>query len=392
LIDPSTFHVRDLFIQLQQAPEEKKESLMAELCQAVDAYHDLNKEYTDAETENLYGMAIAQGAADKKIEKVLGRRVVLGDMVPEQRLLRGELEVSHPMLDDTQTMYVHGDVTNLMHVMKQIGNDEPPTIEFQARADFNPPTGYRDLDADALKLHPETHAYVQREALNFPMWEGEEAASAVNGAELIAEMKMYKLFHYAYPMIGDTEEAQNMFLEMYDVSPGEPTLEWALSYPTKEHTFFPEHPLWVRVFEDDEEVAPVVWPEYRPFFIQGLAEVSSSSRGDTATIRFLPHTKEHIAAEAHYHHVFSSLPVDKRFNSLSDDITSQAKSLSNADKQKAEAAWAALSPSQKEFAKRSWTFEASPLLTGQEYIDIEKEVLQREAVKAKILSQQDKSL
>lgn len=366
LIDPVTFHVRDLLVQLEKAPDADKSALLTKLEQSIVAFEQGLPEIPGTEAEQ-YAWATAQLRAEKNIGKLLGRRAVMGDIAPERRLERG-LEICHPMLANEQTYYVHGDVTNLKSASMQMLKDEAPTFEFTKRADFNPPTGYRPLDAAHLAVEPETAEFARREALNFPLWEGEQAARAINSYELIAEMKLYKLFHYQYPMIGDSEEAQKLFMELYDVSPGEPTLEWTLSYPTKEHTFFPEHPLWVQVFEDDEEVAPIVWPEYTPVVVEGLAEVSSALGAESASIRFLPHSKEAIAQEAHYNLAFSAIPVEKRFNTPRQQVVAAAQALSAADKQKAEAAWAALTPSQKQFARRAWDFEANPIYTAESYV------------------------
>lgn len=384
LVDPVTFHVRDLLVQLEKAGDGEKSALLTKLEQSIVAFESGLPEMPS--NEEQYGLAVAQSVAEQSLQAKLGRRVVMGDVAPERRLERS-LEICHPMLKEEQTYYVHGDVTNLRDAAVQMVRDEAPAFEFTKRADFNPPTGYRALDRDTLKLEPETHVYAQKMALNFPMWEGAEASHAINGAELIAEMKLYKLFHYQYPMIGDSAEAQKVFMELYDVSPGEPTLEWALSYPTKEHTFHPEHPLWVNVFEDDEEVAPIVWPEYAPVIVEGLAEIASAYGSETSSIRFLPNSKETIASEAHYHHAFSSLPVDKRFNTPRSHILSAVKALSPADKQKAEAAWASLSPSQKQFARRAWDFEASPLYTAETYVKTQEAIhnLQQRALSSQKL-------
>lgn len=378
MIDPVTFHVRDLLMQLEKAGAKEKTGLLTKLEQSIVAYEDaLPEEYVGDERQALYNLTVAQGAAEESMGTKLGRRVVLGDLNPERRLLRS-LEVSHPILSMDQTYYVHGDVSNVKEATAQIMKDEAPAIEFTARADFNPPTGYREATTDFLKLEPEAHAYMQREALNFPMWEGEEAATAINSAELIVEMKLFKLFNYMYPMLADSHDAQKLFMEMYDVSPGEPTLEWALSYPTKEHTFFPEHPLWVHVFEDDEDVAPVVWPEYTPVSVEGMAEVASARNGENATIRFLPHSKEQVALDAHYNHVFSQLPVEKRFVVPKEQILASIASLSAADKQKAEAAWGSLSVTQKQLARQAWAFEASPLLPAQNFVKSQEAIAKLE--------------
>lgn len=366
MIDPVTFHVRDLLVQLEKAPDADKAALLTKLEQSIVAFETGLPEFPGTDAEQ-YAWATAQIRAEDSIGSMLGRRVVAGDIAPERRLERG-LEICHPMLANEQTYYVHGDVTNLKSASMQMLKDEAPTFEFTKRADFNPPTNYRPLDPAHLAMEAKTANYARREALNFPKWEGAEAANAINSYELIAEMKLYKLFHYQYPMIGDSAEAQKMFMELYDVSPGEPTLEWALSYPAKEHTFFPEHPIWVQVFEDDEDVAPIVWPEYTPVVVEGLAEVSSAFGAETASIRFLPHSKETIAQEAHYNLAFSSIPVEKRFNTPRQQVLAAAQALSAADKQKAESAWATLSPSQKQFARRAWDFEANPLYTAETYV------------------------
>ena len=359
--------MRDLILQLEKAPATQKSGLLLKLEQSIVAYEDsLPEEYSADEQQALYNVAVAQDAAVVSMGTKLGRRVVLGDLNPERRLIRS-LDVSHPILSMDQTYYVHGDVTNVKEATGQILNDEAPAIDFSLRPDFNPPTGYREVSREFLKLEPETHAHLQREALNFPMWEGEEASHAINSAELIVEMKLFKLFNYMYPMLADSHDAQKLFMEMYDVSPGEPTLEWALSYPTKEHTFFPEHPLWVHVFEDDEEVAPVVWPEYTPVSVEGIAEVASARGGDSASIRFLPHSKEQVALDAHYNHVFSQMPVEKRFAAPKEQILASIAQLSPADKTKAEAAWSSLSITQKQLARQAWSFEASPLLPAQQF-------------------------
>lgn len=364
LIDPVTFQVRDLLIQLEKAPASAKSGLLKQLETSIVAYEQgLSNEFSEEEKAVFGDLARSQEAADASILHKLGRRPVLGDFNPERRLERS-LDICHPILAEKQIYYVHGDVTNVKEATKAMMRDEAPTIEFTARADFNPPTGYLDITPEQLRVEPQVHRTLQASALDFPMWEGEDAARAINSAELIIEMKLFRLFNYAYPMLGDTKEGQDLFMEMYDVSPGEPTLEWALAYPTKEHTFYPEHPIVVQVFEDDEEIAPIIWPEYTPVSVVGVAEVSSSKGGDHATIRFLPHSKEQSSFDAHYNHVFSSLPVEKRFSVSQEQIEADIKKLSPSDKAKAEAAWDALSGSQRQLARQAWTFEATPTFSG----------------------------
>lgn len=370
LIDPVTFHVRDLLIALDKAPSGGRAALLEKLEETIDDFETNEAEdFTPEEEAGLYGVAVAQDAAElsMKIKMGLNRKVVMGDLTPERRLERG-LEISHPILDLDQVRYMHGDVTNVKEAAKQIAADQAPTVEFVARDNFNPPTGYRPLDAHQLELEPETAKFAQKAALNFPLWEGIEAASAINSGELIVEMKLFKLFNHTYPMLSDSKEAQELFMEMYDVSPGEPTLEWALSYPATEHTFFPEHPLWIHVFEDDEDFAPVVWPDYAPIYLEGAAEVSSAKNTGTATVRFLPQTAEQIAAEAHYNFAFAALPAEKRFTTPQAEVKKAAAALSADDKKKAEAAWAALSGADRSVARTSWTFEPNPEFTAANFV------------------------
>lgn len=374
LIDPVTFHVRDLLIQLEKSGSGEKASLLKQLESSITAFEaGLPEEFTAEEKASFFSLATSQEAAEQSISHKLDRRLVMGDLNPERRLERS-LDIHHPILGLEQTFYVHGDVTNVKEASAQMLRDEAPSIEFTTRGDFNPPTGYRDFTPEHMRVEPEITRKIQAAALNFPTWEGQEVNSAINSAELILEMKLYKLFNYMYPQLGDSKEAQKLFMEMYDVSPGEPTLEWALSYPCKEHTFYPEHPLWVQVFEDDEDVAPIVWPEYSPVSVEGVAEVASARGGEHATIKYLPHTKEQRALDAHYNHVFASLPVEKRFGVDRDTILASIEKLSDADKQKSESAWAALSGPQRQAARESWKFEATPAFSGAQFIKAQETV------------------
>lgn len=380
LIDPVTFHVRDLLIQLEQAPANQKGDLLNKLEQAIVQFEDsLPEQYSEEEKAKLVSIGFNQNNAELSMamKAGVGRSIKMGDLNPERRLERS-LEINHPLLDVEQTYYVHGDIANLKEATGQIVKDEAPLVDFHPRPDFNPPTVYRDLDYAGLQIEPETLQHVQNQALNFPMWEGIEAKSAINSTELIVEMKLYKLFNYMYPMLADTPTGQKAFMEMFDVSPGEPTLEWVLGYPTKEHTFFPEHPMWVHVFEDDEDVAPIVWPNYSPVAVEGTAEVSSAYGGEHATVKFLPHNKESVAAEAHLNFVLSRLPVEKRFATPKDEIAKAIASLSAADKQEAEKVWAAFTPAQKSLARDAAQFQASPAVTAAQFVKNQEALLKLE--------------
>jgi hypothetical protein len=378
LIDPVTFHVRDLLIQLEQAPSAQKADLLTKLEQSIVQFEDsLPEEYTEEEKNHLLRIGIAQQSAEisMQMKAKVGRVIKMGDLNPERRLERS-LEISHPILDLEQTYYVHGDVTNVREATGQIIKDEAPVVEFHPREDFNPPTTYRDLNYEQQQIEPETHNHMQKQALNFPMWEGIEASSAINSHELLVEMKLYKLFNYMYPMLGDSPSAQKLFQEMFDISPGEPTLEWVLGYPTKEHTFFPEHPMWVHVFEDDEDVPAIVWPNYTPVAVEGAAEITSAFGGDSATIRFLPHAKEFAAQEAHLNFVLSRLPVEKRFSTPRDEINKAISSLSAAEKTEAEKVWASYTPQQKALARDAAKFEPTPAVSAAQFVK-NQEALQK---------------
>lgn len=378
LIDPVTFHVRDLLIQLEQAPSAQKAELLTKLEQSIVQFEDsLPEEYTEDEKASLVAIGLNQNNAELSMamKAGVGRGIKMGDLNPERRLERS-LEINHPILSLDQTYYVHGDVSNIKEATAQIVKDEAPVVEFHPREDFNPPTVYRDLHHEGLQIEPETHTHVQNQMLNFPMWEGIESATAINSTELIVEMKLYKLFNYMYPMLGDSPSAQKLFLEMFDVSPGEPTLEWVLGYPTKEHTFFPEHPMWVHVFEDDEDVAPIVWPNYTPVAVEGTAEVSSAFGGDSATIKFLPHSKTAIASEAYLNFVLSRLPVEKRFSTPKDEVNKAIAALTAAEKSEAEKVWASLTAGQKALARDAAKFEASPVFTAAQFVK-NQEALQK---------------
>lgn len=377
LIDPVTFHVRDLMIQLEKAPDAQKTELLTELEQSIVSFEDSlpEEEIEDFGAENIrmYGLARTQQLVTEKLTHKLGRPPTEADFSPERRLARS-LELNHPILDTQQKFYVHGDVTNVKEAIGQMMKDEAPTIHFQERADFNPPTGYRPFTRAQQAVEPYVTKIAQHSMLNFPMWEGPRAAEPINAAEYIVDMKLFRLFNYLYPMLEDSQPAQELFMELYDVSPGESTLEWALSYPPKEHTFFPEHPIWVHVFEDDEEIPPIVWPTYSPMSVDGVAEITSASGQEWATIKFLPHSKEAIAFDAHYNHVFMSLPVEKRFGVARKDMLKAISALSAGDKAKAESAWAALPAQEKARAREAWNFTASPEYTGAQYTAAQKAI------------------
>lgn len=356
LIDPVSFHVRDLMVQLKSAPTDSKGKILADLQKSMTAFEDAEgEEYTDSEKQALVGLAWAQDAAVRSMSMKLGldRDVTLGDLNPERRLQAGALEVHHPILSTNPTFYVHGDITNLSESVNKLLMDEHPNVQFEPRADFNPPTAYRELTAEHLAAEPTVHKELQEAALNFPMWEGQKAASAINSAELIVEMKLYKLFNYMFPALSDSAEAQALFMETFDVSPGEPTLEWALSYPTKEHTFFPEHPLWVNVFEDDEEVPAIQWPSYNPIVVEGPAEISSAPGGHSVSVKFFD-APEAIAAEAHFHAAFNKLSADAKATLTMQGAADAIKALSASEKSAAEAEWAKLDSRKRQAIRQSW--------------------------------------
>jgi len=105
---------------------------------------------------------------------------------------------------------------------------------------------------------------VKKYSLNFPDFEGDQAKVPRNASELVIQLKLWKFWNYIFPFL--TNEAdRRSFMEQFDVSPGERTLEWTLAWPPPDHTF-----IEVPIYKESSDPAhaqtadeTVAWPRYR---------------------------------------------------------------------------------------------------------------------------------
>lgn len=223
-------------------------------------YHSNPSEFTAQEKLSLDEGFFArqkQKWAVNRLSKKLGRYIKPGDLHPENRLIAGALDVHHPLLQDERVHYFHGEASEV----DILSDDKYPLIKFTPKDDFNPPSHLRLSNREALSENPELLKELQVNALDFSYFEGSDVANPINAAEKIVELKLWKLFKYLIPELDSDPEKRRHFIENYDLSPGEFTLEWCLSFPPKEHTFL-EYPMWVQVYEIDEVDPPVMWPYY----------------------------------------------------------------------------------------------------------------------------------
>ncbi|XP_049851624.1 uncharacterized protein LOC126326523 [Schistocerca gregaria] len=307
LLAPLSLRLRDLILKWMDAPKDEKYGLAEEMREIVRGFYaDKDEKVLLAEgeedQEKRENAFLDEGEEDQEkrenallaedednqqkrakasesISRKLGREVREADFSIERRMSSSGTDSCHPLLRSNPTYYIHGQVSNLEDLLGQIRENKVATVEWQKLDHFNPPTQYRPLSDSLLKANTKLREDLQIAALDFPAWEGGHAKEYLNSSEMFIQLKLWKLFNYIYPKMAQDEISQREFMEMFDVSPGEATLEWTLSYPPKEHTFYPEHPLWVHPYEDDEDEIAIFWPPYEPITLYGETRVTSSSEG-----------------------------------------------------------------------------------------------------------------
>lgn len=193
---------------------------------------------------------LADAAADS-VSKMLGRAVTPGDVDPTLRLQWGGVPTIHPMLKPDPKVYIAGDFKNLPNTLplNRSDLDKDPSkltaavdsvssklekLEFTP-TDFNPPALSRTVPVEQL-IKDGIYEEVQYYGLNFPAYEGEQAKIPQNPGELVIQLKLWKFWNYIFPFLS-AEADRKAFMDQYDVSPGERTLEWTLSWPPPAHTF-----------------------------------------------------------------------------------------------------------------------------------------------------------
>jgi hypothetical protein len=226
-------------------------------------------------------------AADS-IGKKLGRRAKVGDIFPEKRLqaFAEHAESTHPFLQADRKVFIYGEFNNLpqasTHGKAELEAD-PAQIKNTAAGiaesfknleftptDFNPPTHFRPIPEKVMAEREDIRKFAHKSLLNFANFEGPDAARPANSAEQVIMMKLWKLFHITYPYL-NTKVKQDSFLEQFDVSPGERTLDWTLSFPPPDHTFIEvpiikEAPDEVHGAISETSDEHVAWPRHRPWF------------------------------------------------------------------------------------------------------------------------------
>lgn len=268
----------DLLLSIRdpKASEKERSEKLAELSELLQGEHYnrsiayLNKEdnATLTNEDNVYIQSKVyakslQNRAHESLSHKIGRIFKQGDLFPERRLVAGALDVHHPLLEEERTVYLHGENTE----PDLVTDDKYPTVTFTPKDNFNPPTHFRPLTSEQLEENPELKKELQVAALDFAYFEGEDVIKPINASETVVNMKLWKFFKYLIPELYSSPEQRQNFLEHFDISPGELTLEWTLSFPPKEHTFL-EFPLWTHVYEIDEETDPVMWPYYNVRYIK----------------------------------------------------------------------------------------------------------------------------
>jgi len=222
------------------------------------------------------------GFADKaavSVSKKLGREVTPGDINPEKRLEFGGVQTIHPLLQADPKIYIPGEFKNLPNTLplNRAELEKDPSklaaavdsvssklekVEFTP-THFNPPGLAREVsEEDAARMGVLDD--VKRASLDFTMYEGPQAKVARNASELVIQLKLWKFWNYIFPYL-TTEADRKNFMEQFDVSPGERTLEWTLSWPPPDHTF-----IEVPIFKENSDPAhaqtadeTVAWPRYR---------------------------------------------------------------------------------------------------------------------------------
>jgi len=132
------------------------------------------------------------------------------------------------------------------------------TLEFATR-EFNAPTTWR-FPTKAQEKHPLLKETMQKATVSFAKHEQDNPLHPSHPLELLIDMKLWRLFNAIYPNLKDLE-SRKWFMEMYDISPGERTLEWTQSFPPPAHTFV-ETPIIKEAEEpaEDGSYQPVQWP------------------------------------------------------------------------------------------------------------------------------------
>jgi hypothetical protein len=222
------------------------------------------------------------GFADRaaySVSKKLGRSVTAGDIYPEKRLEFGAIPTIHPLLQADPKIYVPGEFKNLPNTLplNRAELDKDPSklsaavdsvssklekVEFTP-THFNPPGLARKATEEEMARLGVLND-VKKATLDFAAYEGPQAKVARNASELVIQLKLWKFWNYIFPYL-TTEADRKGFMEQFDVSPGERTLEWTLAWPPPDHTFI-EVPIFkessdpAHISTPDENVS---WPRYR---------------------------------------------------------------------------------------------------------------------------------
>lgn len=269
--NPSAKPFVDLIAQLKdpKTNEETKNATLKQLLEALGGSEHYNPSVALTNTENIDKDASIQPVqegffseriqkhASNKLSEALGRFFKPGDVHPEKRLEAGSLDVYHPLLEKERSVYLYGESSE----PDMFADEKYPVVKFTPKDHFNPPNHWRPIPDDFRKENPKLIKDLQVAALDFSYFEGEEVGNPISAGEHIVKMKMWKLYNYLIPQVGKNPEQKKNFLNHFDISPGEMTLEWCLSFPPQEHTFL-EYPMWTAVYEVDEVDPPVMWPYY----------------------------------------------------------------------------------------------------------------------------------
>jgi len=186
----------------------------------------------------------------------LERETKLGDLYPELRLA-GLVPTSHWVLERNPSLHIAGSFNDLPADATKTKLDK---VSFSTR-EFTAPTAFR-APTQAFVDHPVFRTAFQKTLVDFPLFETSPSEHPNNPRELVVDMKVWKLFNYVFPNL-KTPESRLAFMEHYDISPGERTLEWTQSWPPPEHTFV-EAPIIKEAEEpsEDGKEMPVPWPKY----------------------------------------------------------------------------------------------------------------------------------
>lgn len=285
-----------------------------------------------------------QRVAGDSISRKLNRRVRFADFDIESRFRANSVRTCNPLLEPNPRTYFHGRIEDVSRYFTDA------ELSFRQMHHFNPPGIYRPLSAERLKSSETLSRTVAFEGLNFPNWE-ESASYPRNAAETLVSFKLWRLYNVLYPELSHSEERQLMFGEMFDISPGELTIEWSMSYPMQEHTFTEESPMWVRPWEDDSVGESVMWPKYDPRVIRGKARVVSND-GSLIRLKFEPPSQEDDLKSAIKAYLLDRANL-REYQDL--DFTEMMKTLTPADVLLAREKWSNMSPEDRREVEDFWS-------------------------------------